>query len=247
MKVTLFAALLCSLVASGTLAAETRFKSGPRVVTLIELYTSEGCSSCPPAEAWLNHLQATPGLWDRFIPVALHVDYWDELGWIDPFGRAAFSDRQRRYYAGGHLSAVYTPGMLIQGHEYQGWRANTVPPGVNLPPVGDLEVRVDGNQITARFSPTSRYGAPLRATAALLGFGLSTAIPAGENAGRTLQHDFVDLGQTSALAPVSHNRYQWRLPLPQAKIKTAKRLGLVVWVAPADRPTPVQAAGGYLN
>ena len=70
-------------------AAEPRtFRSGPRPVPLLELFTSEGCSSCPPAEAWLGELRHDPGLWRDFVPVAWHVNYWDRLGWPDR-GRAS--------------------------------------------------------------------------------------------------------------------------------------------------------------
>ena len=77
------AASAISIITS--LAAETRFESGPQQISLVELYTSEGCSSCPPAEAWLSRLKEEPGLWKNFVPIAFHVDYWDRLGWRDRF------------------------------------------------------------------------------------------------------------------------------------------------------------------
>ena len=75
-------------------AAEQRFSSGPAQVALVELYTSEGCSSCPPAERWLGELRTAPGLWRDFVPVAWHVDYWNRLGWPDRFSTKEFTARQ---------------------------------------------------------------------------------------------------------------------------------------------------------
>ena len=66
-------------------AGDKTFESGPQRTHLLELFTSEGCSSCPPAEAWLSKLKADPRLWKDFVPLAFHVDYWDHLGWRDPF------------------------------------------------------------------------------------------------------------------------------------------------------------------
>src|ERR1043166_1377606 len=78
-------------------AGELSFQSSEQRTPLIELYTSEGCSSCPPAEAWLSKLKTEAGLWKDFVPVAFHVDYWDHLGWRDRFASAVFTERQRAY------------------------------------------------------------------------------------------------------------------------------------------------------
>lgn len=82
---------------SPTLANALTLESGEERVRVIELFTSEGCSSCPPADAWLSGLMDDPGLWNSLIPVAFHVDYWDHIGWKDRFSDAAFTERQRRY------------------------------------------------------------------------------------------------------------------------------------------------------
>ena len=74
----------------------TTFASGDRRVSLIELYTSEGCSSCPRADALLSSLKSRPDLWKSFIPLAFHVDYWDRLGWPDRFANTEWTLRQRR-------------------------------------------------------------------------------------------------------------------------------------------------------
>src|SRR5713226_2490390 len=76
-----------------TRAADRVFESGPQKIHLLELFTSEGCSSCPPAEAWLSKLKSDPRLWKDFVPLAFHVDYWDRLGWRDRFSSRAWTER----------------------------------------------------------------------------------------------------------------------------------------------------------
>ena len=78
-------------------AAPVEFQSSQRQVSLLELYTSEGCSSCPPAEAWLSKLKNSQGLWDEFVPVAFHVDYWNNPGWKDRFSDEQYTERQKSY------------------------------------------------------------------------------------------------------------------------------------------------------
>ena len=91
------------------------FESHERQTALLELFTSEGCSSCPPAESWLSQLKQKPELWSGFVPVAFHVDYWDYLGWRDKWASQQFSDRQRDYAQAWGSDSVYTPGFVLNG------------------------------------------------------------------------------------------------------------------------------------
>src|SRR2546423_1193112 len=93
--VPVMAVLLGAAVAAD--AANHSFESGAARVALLELYTSEGCSSCPPADAWLTRLKGSPDLWRKFVPVAFHVQYWDRLGWRDRLGDPRFAERQSAY------------------------------------------------------------------------------------------------------------------------------------------------------
>src|SRR6187401_409142 len=95
--------------------------SGSTRASLLELYTSEGCSSCPPAEAWLSSLAASDQLWKDVVPVAFHVDYWDYLGWVDVFAKPEYSERQRDYSVAWKADRVYTPGFVLNGREWRGW------------------------------------------------------------------------------------------------------------------------------
>ena len=97
------------------------FQSGETQTSLLELYSSEGCSSCPPAEKWLTGLKEAPGLWRAFVPVCFHVDYWDYLGWKDDLASPQFTKRQRTSAQYLKLDSVYTPGFLVNGREWRGW------------------------------------------------------------------------------------------------------------------------------
>jgi hypothetical protein len=95
--------------------------SGPHTTALVELYTSEGCSSCPPADRWLSGLALGGYVPDRVVPLALHVDYWDYIGWKDPYARREFSLRQRKLTQLQRLALVYTPQVMLQGRDFRGW------------------------------------------------------------------------------------------------------------------------------
>jgi hypothetical protein len=117
-------------IALGILAAAFAFpvqggqcvaNSGPHTTALVELYTSEGCSSCPPADRWLSGLALGGHVPDRVVPLALHVDYWDYIGWKDPYARREFSLRQRKLTQLQRLALVYTPQVMLQGRDFRGW------------------------------------------------------------------------------------------------------------------------------
>ena len=111
---------LCTRATSFASEPQT-FESGDTQSSLIELFTSEGCSSCPPAEKWLSALKSSPDLWKKTVPVAFHVDYWDHLGWRDRFAKPEFTSRQQRYAAAWGGDSVYTPGFVVNGKEWRGW------------------------------------------------------------------------------------------------------------------------------
>ena len=91
------------------------FESSEKPTALVELYTSEGCSSCPPADRWLSSLKDDEGLWKEFVPLAFHVDYWDYIGWEDRFADKQYSQRQRRYAHEFSEPTVYTPVYVGPG------------------------------------------------------------------------------------------------------------------------------------
>ena len=175
-------------------AADLVLRSGEAQTGLLELYTSEGCSSCPPADRWLSNLKGHEGLWVKFVPLGLHVDYWDYIGWKDRFAKPAFGHRQRQYARQDSVATVYTPGFIYNGREWRSWfgRPSTRFPDGGKP--GVLALAITGDKADVEFLPTSAQDEKFDVSIALLGFGISTAVKAGENSGRQLNHDFVVLG-----------------------------------------------------
>lgn len=235
--------LLLLLPVSG-MAAPRVFDSGNTRVTLLELYTSEGCSSCPPADEWLSTLRYHPGLWARLVPVAFHVDYWDRLGWRDRFADARFSRRQQRYATLWGHGVVYTPGFVVDGREWRGGPQRGAIPMEHDSPAGRLTARL--NQDRLEITYRSRDGAAdTIAHVALLGFDRETPVKAGENRGLRLHHDFVVLDYRRA--PLNH-RSEGRLAATVRGPRPAKApTALAIWVTSGEAPTPLQATGGWLQ
>ena len=237
--------LLLGLFWSGSaLRAQQLFQGGPEQATLLELYTSEGCSSCPPADRWLGELLDDPGLWRTVIPVAFHVDYWDYLGWQDRFARSSYAVRQRDYHRQGSTSAVYTPGVMIAGQEWRSWRrAGGVVP-LSGARTGRLTLELDAGAFVARYRAEPAGLQAERLHVAILGFALKTPVKRGENRGRSLEHNFVVLGHRSYSSDAS----SWRGELPPVeRADEADRLALAAWVSPAKVLQPLQAVGGWLE
>src|SRR4030095_15437926 len=179
------------LFSGGVLCADDLvFESGPKKVQLLELFTSAGCSSSPPAEAALARLVNDPRLWREFVPIAFHVDYWDRLGWKDPFASAEWTKRQRLYAANWNAWSVYTPAFVLNGRE---WRDARVPViSGEDPGVLKTTVRSD-NTVLVNFEPAKTQPHDFDVYLARLGFGININVRAGENNGRSLRHDFVVL------------------------------------------------------
>ena len=240
-------ALSLCLAAPISIAAQTADIQGPVPrVMLIELFTSEGCSSCPPAEAWLNRTETRSDLWSRIVPVAFHVDYWDYIGWPDRFAAPEYSRRHRTYREVGHIGRVYTPGLVVGGREWRGWFRD---PTLALPApvdIGPISVEVRDGRFDARFEPAVELPEPIELHVARLGFDLVTAVRAGENRGRTLEHGFVVLGWSRhRLGSVDGDAFEASGEVPVAS-NPAPREALAVWVSVPGDPFPIQAAGGWL-
>lgn len=242
------AGLVLSLIMlTNTSHAETIIlKSSIEPVTVVELFTSHGCSSCPPADAWIRKLVNHEGLWNKIIPMAFHVDYWDFLGWKDRFSSSEYSNRQRDYRRSGRLRAVYTPGFVVAGKEWRGWIYNGEPEISSPDKVGILHARVKpGIEVMARFNPTEQAGTDeLKAHVAVLGFDISSKIDGGENSGRNLSENFVVLGSSSVAIS---EKMEWVVPWPRLKDNDARKTAVVVWLSNGDDPAPIQAVGGWIN
>lgn len=233
--------LVCTAV-----SAEITIQSGVTQNNLVELYTSEGCSSCPPADQWLSTLKADPSLWQDLVPVAFHVDYWDYNGWKDRYAHPDFADRQRTYAAQSSVTTVYTPGLMSNGEEWRnfGWLAPTL---AEEHEVGLLKAVIGDDNVVINFQPQAEsHDENLVAYVALLGFELTSDVQAGENAGRELKHDFVVLG--FAEKPMTYDDGSYHLTIERPRSETsANKYGIALWVSRADRQIPIQAAGGWID
>jgi hypothetical protein len=182
--------------------------STARRVAVIELYTSEGCNSCPPADRWMSSLPSRDFNVDRVVPLGFHVDYWDYLGWRDRFAQASFSAR-----------VVYTPQLLLNGTEIRRHLIDSE--------FADRLARVNSRAAAAELRLVQRAGAAgvsielesrviepsaqkfSETYVALLENNLSSEVRAGENSGKVLLHDFVVREMIGPLRADCLGRLRW--------------------------------------
>ena len=246
--------VFCSagMVGAASFAADVTFQSGSTSVALIELYTSEGCSSCPPAEQWLATLRNESALWTRFVPVAFHVNYWDHLGWRDALASPAFTAREQAYAATWDAASVYTPCFVRNGLEWRprdGTRPTSAAPAADA---GALTLTWRPESNTAQLDYTgSKHGklpATLEVSVALLGSGIVSNVRKGENAGRELRHEFVALRlETVRLARGAAGTWSATITLAPRPEIAAPRHALAAWVTKRGELTPLQATGGWID
>jgi hypothetical protein len=197
-----FLAVASSLVfAAAPAPGETcAAKSGPRTAALVELYTSEGCDSCPPADRWLSSTFPAEGSGAKAIALAFHVDYWDRLGWKDRFAAPAWTERQYAMAHANRSRLVYTPQILLQGHDFSDWRGQGS--GAALAAIAAkparaqiaVEARPQRDKIVVKASASVPASGDRKNTAlfvALADSRLVSDVKAGENAGVRLTHDHV--------------------------------------------------------
>ena len=234
---TLAAVAVASVVGAHRLAsvssahAGSAPRTGPVVPVLVELFTSEGCSSCPPAEDELSRLdreQPIPGV--RVIAIGFHVDYWDRLGWTDPFSSSAWTARQQDYDRA--TGRVYTPQAIVAGREdvvgSDGSKLHALVRDAASNPAAQVDVALSPDGAAPRGVRVAVHVAGLPAVApgdqadvrvVLVEKGLAVDVPRGENSGKHLQHAPVardlksagvvsasggDFDATFALPPASH-------------------------------------------
>ena len=244
-------ALITSLLAASAFtvfAADTiEISSGERAIPLVELFTSEGCSSCPPAEKWLGDLTDERGLWKEFVPVAWHVDYWDYIGWKDRFASGTFTLRQRLYAREWNSSRVYTPCFVWHGEEWDRWFRDKTHPAAPQGKPGRLSATSeDGLTWKVSFQPNDAKSDDWVACAALLACDQATSVRSGENRGRTLRHEFVALEFKSAGTSKRGNQQEATLEFSKDSLKNTEKAAIAVWITHRGTQAPIQALGGYL-
>jgi hypothetical protein len=226
-------------------AADSRFSSGPLRVSLLELFTSEGCSSCPPAEQWLADRRGDPGLWKQYVPISFHITYWDHLGWRDLLAQPAFTARQRAYATQWANGSVYTPCFVRDGQEWRPEAPDKVAPAhageltINALPSGEWEMK---------FLPPHGARGKFDGYLALLGRGMVSRVRAGENRGKTLTHEFVALSLTK-ISLQSNEQTEGNFQVAHLKPEsvTPEARAVAAWVTTRGEISPLQATGGELQ
>ena len=216
------------------------------VVPVVELYTSQGCSSCPPADRWISQLRDHP----QAVALAFHVSYWDYLGWKDRFAQPQFNQRQREQLAVNGARGPYTPQVVVNGRDAPGWHlasTTSLLTAANKPAVVSLQLQREGAAYQAQVLGLS--AAPSRQAAywAVTEGPQQTAVKAGENKGETLSDDFIvrELQPVSAWkAGPGHQQVLSFTPgTTQLNTSVARQVNLVVLDAQTGRPLQAVKVG----
>jgi hypothetical protein len=242
------------VLAAGALALSTSALAAGRscsalsethTTALVELYTSEGCDSCPPADRWLSSLFGQGFRPGQLVPLALHVDYWDYIGWKDPFAKGEFSARQRRLALLKRPVFVYTPQVVLQGQDFRRWGS---------PEFADAVARINAKPARARIALSIDAVTPKAIQAGLdarlvdaaetknvvaylaaYENKLATDVKGGENRGRRLEHDFVVREWIGPIGFAGDPLLQEKRSLPLLPGANPKHLGVAAFVQ--DRST----------
>jgi hypothetical protein len=186
---------LLPLLAMPALAVTCSAESGASRVALLELYTSEGCDSCPPTDQWFSTLPQRGYTPQRVLALAFHVDYWNYLGWKDPFAQAQFSTRQNDASRRNKARVVYTPQLLLDGADYRrSVKGDDIGRHINKTqaPGAQISMTIDTSEKQPRLrARISTAASQAQAYAVIYENNLATEVAAGENRGKRLRHDFV--------------------------------------------------------
>lgn len=172
--------------------------SGPKTAALVELYTSEGCSSCPPADKRLSQFPSRDYSSAQVVPISLHVDYWDKLGWKEPFAQPQFGERQSWLVRANGHKIVFTPHFFVSGTEVRDWRghlADELKRVTAEPARASIRIHAEstgaGVISVAGSATATSYPGQLALFVVLTESKLTSSVSAGENRGATLSHDHV--------------------------------------------------------
>ena len=224
-------ALACGASVADASAQRCEARADARPPAIVELYTSEGCSSCPPADRWLSALKDRQDV----IALAFHVNYWDRLGWPDRFATPALTERQHQLAQANGSGYVYTPQVVVNGRDLRDWRGSEPQ---RLPTSAlTLSLQREGPTVTAQVGPAAgRLAGRLAGYWAVLEDGHASRVWAGENAGQTLRHDHVVTAYQPVGAWTADATQTWRLTLPAPTVGITRRVAFVVTEPGSQRP-----------
>ena len=211
--------------------------AGDRTPIVVELFTSEGCSSCPPADAFLAQLEHQPIPGADIIPLGLHVDYWNYIGWKDRFSSPLMTARQQRYTTALHLDSAYTPQLVIDGQsEFVGSDTQKIRQAIEHAAATPKQVMIElslssANALNVRIPGSTRQSSEV--LLAITETNLTTSVGAGENHGRTIHHAAV-VRELRSLGPLSSNGFSSSVPLALARDWNRENLRAVIFVQEKD-------------
>lgn len=230
-----------------SLRAEVVIASPNTRVSLLELYTSEGCRSCPPADKWLSKLKSHSALWTSLVPVSFHVDYWNNNGWEDRFSSPAYSERHRRYAKSKNLRTVFTPEFLLNGQEWRSFFGFRKLATKTDKKVGTLSLKINDMYLEAMYTPyTNMTEKTLILNVVVLGFDIKTHVKSGENRNKDFKNDFTVLGYKTLPLYKNQSSYKAMTDLPEI-VETAPRIAVSAWINREYDMSPIQAVGGWLD
>ena len=228
------------------MASPLELKSTQKRVNIIELYTSQGCSSCPAADAWLGRLKNSDKLFKEFIPMAFHVTYWDFIGWKDTFAKKSNDVRQREYSSDvWNRKSVYTPQFVLNAKEYREWFSTRSFPDFEEQYGGELKAKVENKTMNISFYSQEIQNKKVTVNIVLMGFDYDVKITSGENEDKILEHDFVVLEHIQERSFIKNNKLLLKTHLPYIQ-KDSHSKAISVWISDEQNQI-IQAVGGYLN
>lgn len=217
--------------AAPALAQACKAQSGAVAPVVVELYTSEGCNSCPPADRWVSSLKERPGV----LAVAFHVDYWDRLGWKDRFASARYTERQALSQAHSGARFSYTPQVQVNGRDWRRWPEL---PAAGVPAPVQIAMQRESDQVAVNVMPLNN--APTKLALWWVGVedGHASEVKAGENHGVTLRHDGVV--RHYGTVPAWSGAAVQRISVP-ARGEGARPIRVLAVVTDAANGKPLQA------
>ena len=223
--------------------------SGPKTTALVELYTSEGCSSCPPADKQLSQFPSREYGFGQVVPISLHVDYWDYIGWKEPFAQPKFSERQSWLVRTNGHKTVFTPHFFVSGTEVRDWRGDL---GGELkrvlaePTATKIRLQAEssglGTLSVAASATAPRSPEQLALFVALTEDKISSSVSAGENRGVTLSHDHVVREWIGPIA-LSAGQAETKQTVTTRSTWNLAHLGVVAFVQDMRTGRVLQAVG----
>lgn len=224
---------------------------------LIELFTSQGCSSCPPADKWMTNKLHHNGLFKSFVPVVYHVDYWNYIGWIDIFSSEIYSNRQRAYSKFLKSNQIATPSFYVNGKLWPRWYKSN-PLNAAKPDRSKLKFLISAKvkperkifiSVTQDSKAKALESRPsLFLHLALLTTGIKSKIKGGENNGKVLQHDFSVLfyKQNNLRSDRKDgNNFHYLIPTSLPELK-GQRQALAIWISIYPNGPVLQAFGSWI-